>query len=124
ASNQTMRCAAGVLALAVAASACSPKAPPVIVMPAPTPSQRLASADALVRAGCLDCLISAYGEYELLRMVPSATDTATAGAVRSAALIAVRERELGLADGGYGQRERMLLGVAGELPDWLGELME
>src|SRR5437867_1825573 len=98
ASNQTMRCAAGVLALAVAASACSPKAPPVIVMPAPTPSQRLASADALVRAGCLDCLISAYGEYELLRMVPSATDTATAGAVRSAALIAVREREMGLAD--------------------------
>ena len=41
--------------------------------PAPTPAQRLASADALVRAGCLDCLIAAYGEYDLLRTFPAAT---------------------------------------------------
>ena len=105
-------------------SACSPKAPAVVVAPAPTPSQRLASADALVRAGCLDCLISAYGEYQLLRAVPSATDTATAGAVRSAALIAIREREMGLADEGYGQRARMLLAGAANLPNWLATLLD
>ena len=119
-----MRCAAGIIAFAVAASACAPKAPAVVVAPAPTPAQRLASADALVRAGCLDCLISAYGEYELLRGVPSATDTAAAGAVRSAALIAIREREMGLPDEGYGQRARMLLAGAANLPGWLTTLLD
>jgi tetratricopeptide (TPR) repeat protein len=122
--SQSLRRAVGVIFLAVAASACSPKAPAIVVTPAPTPSQRLASADALVRAGCLDCLISAYGEYELLRTVPFATDTATAGAVRSAALIAMREREMGLADEGYSRRARMLLAGAANLPNWLGTLLD
>jgi tetratricopeptide (TPR) repeat protein len=94
------------------------------VAPAPTPAQRLASADALVRAGCLDCLTAAYGEYDLLRTFPAARDAATAGAVRSAALVALRERELGLVDEGYGQRARALLIGAPNLPNWLPMLLD
>jgi tetratricopeptide (TPR) repeat protein len=107
-----------------AASACAPAPrPAVVAAPGPSPSQRLASADALVRAGCLDCLIAAFGEYDLLRTFPAAKDAATAGAVRTAALIALRERELGIADEGYGQRARILLAGA-NLPNWLSTLLD
>src|SRR5712691_2555648 len=104
-SNRSMRrhpCAC--LLLLLTASACAPRRPVVVPPAAPTPAERLASAEALVRAGCLDCLLAAYGEYDLLRAFPFSTDAATAGAVRTAALIARRERELGLADEGYGER--------------------
>jgi tetratricopeptide (TPR) repeat protein len=120
-----MRCAIGVLALVVAASSCSRATQPAaVVTPAPTPAQRLSSADALVRAGCLDCLLAAYGEYDLLRTFPAAKDAATAGAVRSAGLIALRERELGLVDEGYGRRARALLIGAPNLPNWLSTLLD
>ena len=120
-----MRGAAGIVAVALAASACAPATRPASsVGPPPTPAQRLASADALVRAGCLDCLTAAYGEYDLLRGFPQAKDAATAGAVRSAALIALRERELGLVDEGYGQRARALLIGAPNLPNWLPTLLD
>jgi tetratricopeptide (TPR) repeat protein len=99
-----------------AVKAAAPSAPP-------TPAQRLASADRLVDAGCLDCLIQANGEYELLRTIPSAADTGTAGAIRSAALIALRQRELGMTDEGYGQRARLLLGSAREAA-WLRTVLE
>lgn len=113
-----------IVVAAWAASSCaSAPRPAVAVAPAPTPSQRLASADALVRAGCLDCLIAAFDEYDLLRGFPSAKDAATAGAVRTAALIALRERELGIANEGYGQRGRILLAGA-NLPNWLPTLMD
>src|SRR5215218_10163540 len=93
-----------IVAFGLLMAACAPKRPAVSVTPPPpTPAQRLNSADALVRAGCLDCLLAAYGEYDLLRGFPAARDAATAGAVRSAALIAVRQRELGMVDEGYGQ---------------------
>ena len=121
----TVRCAAVIVGVVLAASACSRVTqPPLAVTPAPTPAQRLASADALVRAGCLDCLIAAYGEYDLLRTFPAARDAAAAGAVRSAALIAIRERELGLVDEGYGQRARALLIGAPSLPNWLPTLLD
>jgi tetratricopeptide (TPR) repeat protein len=110
--------------LLVTASACAPKPPAVVVAPAPTPAQRLASADNLVRAGCLDCLIAAYGEYDLLREFPPARDAATAGAARSAALIAVRQRELGMVEEGYGERARALLAAAPNLPNWLPTLLD
>jgi tetratricopeptide (TPR) repeat protein len=120
-----MRCAAAILAVVLGASACSRATRPAVALaPAPTPAQRLASADALVRAGCLDCLIAAYGEYDLLRTFPAARDAATAGAVRSAALVALRERELGLVDEGYGQRARALLIGAPNLPNWLPTLLD
>src|SRR5215510_14720558 len=105
------------------ASACAPKVPAVArTPPAPTPAQRLASADALLRAGCLDCLIDAFGEYELLREFPAARDAATAGAIRAAGLIARRERELGMVDDGYAQRARSLFASGAEVPASLSTL--
>jgi tetratricopeptide (TPR) repeat protein len=113
------------LLLAVASAECArPRPVAAVAPPAPTPAQRLASADELVRAGCLDCLIAAYGEYDLLRSFPAARDAAVAGAVRSAALIALRERELGLVDDGYGERARALLIGAPNLPNWLSTVLD
>jgi hypothetical protein len=59
-----------------------------------------------VKAGCLDCLLNAFREYDALRAIPAAAADATAGVVRSAALIAIRQRELGMVDEGYLQRAR------------------
>ena len=70
-------------------------------MSGPSPSERLAAADALVRAGCFDCLLAAFRDYEALRAVPTLAAAATTGATRTAALLAVRERDLGTEDSGY-----------------------
>jgi tetratricopeptide (TPR) repeat protein len=111
--------------LTMAAAACAKKVPPApVVPPAPTPAQRLASADALLHAGCLDCLVDAFGEYELLREFPAARDAATAGAIRAAGLIARRERELGMVDGGYAQRARSLLSSGASVPASLSTLLD
>src|SRR5262245_29016633 len=78
--------------------------------PAPPPpdlhSARLAAAAAQLRAGCLDCLLNAYREYEALRDIPPAAADATVGQVRAAALVAIRQRELGMVDEGYLQKAR------------------
>lgn len=106
--------AAGVL------PACGPKrvsAP--AATPPPTPAQRLTSADSLVRAGCLDCLIDAFNEYDQLRQYAPVADAATAGAVRAAALVARRERELGLSDDGYARRARALIAAGAAIPSWM-----
>src|SRR5215510_14721606 len=106
-----------VLAITLIVGACARKVPPAPSVPAaPTPALRLASADALLRAGCLDCLVDAFGEYELLPAFPAAKEAATAGAIRAAGLIARRERELGMADGGYTQRARALLSSGAAVP--------
>jgi tetratricopeptide (TPR) repeat protein len=68
----------------------------------------LAAADALVRAGCFDCLADALKQYESIRQVPAVSELATAGAVRAAGLLALRERELGTTDSGYLKRAREL----------------
>src|SRR5439155_18557326 len=68
--------------------------------------------------------VDAFGEYELLREFPSARDAATAGAIRAAGLIARRERELGMADGGYAQRTRSLLSSGASLPASLPTLFD
>ena len=52
----------------------------------------LETANALVRAGCLDCLLEAYRKYDSRRLTPVAA-AATVGAIRAAALIDIRERE-------------------------------
>jgi tetratricopeptide (TPR) repeat protein len=102
------------ISILIALSACSSAKPPAVV-PNPRVPERLAEADRLVRAGCLDCLVAAYGEYDLLRAFPAAKSAATLGAIRVAALIALRERELGIVDDGYGPRARTLLAdVTGE----------
>jgi tetratricopeptide (TPR) repeat protein len=99
--------ARAVVLLALACSACaSPKAVVAPVRPAPSPRARLAAADAQVRAGCFDCLVSAFQEYDSLRSTPSVADEASIGAARSAALLAIRERELGTEDSGYLTRAR------------------
>src|SRR5258708_4071074 len=119
-SNDTMRIAhrfAAVLLLLTAAGCARPP-------PKPTPAQRLASAEALVREGCLDCLIDAFGQYELLRAMPSAAAIGTAGAVRSAALIALRQRELGMTEEGYSQRARSLLLGSPDQPAWLRTVLD
>ena len=88
-------------AVCVVAGACasSPKRPAAV--PGPTPSERIAAADALVRAGCFDCLLAAFREYDALRAVPAVAAAATTSAARTAALLAVRERDLGTEDSGY-----------------------
>jgi tetratricopeptide (TPR) repeat protein len=95
-----------VVGVCVVLAACSPKRP--VVTPGPSPAERLAAAAALVRAGCLDCLAAAFREYDALRSIPAAADAAVAGAARSAALLAIRERDLGTEDTGYLQRAREL----------------
>jgi tetratricopeptide (TPR) repeat protein len=105
------------ICLLVALSACSAKRPAVV--PNPRVPERLADAERLVRAGCLDCLVAAYGEYDLLRAFPAAKNAATLGAIRAAALITIRERELGLVDDGYGQRARTLLADVADQADSL-----
>ena len=92
--------------------------------PRPTPAQRLASADALVREGCLECLIDAFGEYDLLRAFPYARDAATFGAIRAAGLVARRQRELGMIDDGYLQRARSLLATAAAAPAWTATVLD
>jgi tetratricopeptide (TPR) repeat protein len=104
--------------------ACAHRAAPAAAPPARTPAQRLASADALVRDGCLECLLDAFGEYELLRTLSYARDAATIGAVRSAALVARRQRELGMVDEGYLQRARSLLADAANAPAWLQTVLD
>jgi tetratricopeptide (TPR) repeat protein len=108
-SKGSMRTAGLVLVVALSGCARPPLVPVATAPPPPTPAQRLASADALLREGCLDCLVDAFGQFELLRTIPSAAEIGTAGAVRTAALIALRQRELGMTDEGYGQRARSLL---------------
>jgi tetratricopeptide (TPR) repeat protein len=86
-------------ALCVVTGACAPKR--LTVAPGPSPSERIAAADALVRAGCFDCLLAAFRQYDALRTVPAVAAAATTGATRTAALLAVRERDLGTEDSGY-----------------------
>src|SRR5438132_13070044 len=92
--------------------------------PVLSPSARLADADAEVRAGCFDCLVSAFQQYNSLRAVASVADAATIGAARSAALLATRERELGTEDSGYLARAREIAGANAALQQTLGALLD
>jgi tetratricopeptide (TPR) repeat protein len=115
------------LAIAVvgvgAASGCAPKA--VSIQPAgPTPQVRLARADALVNAGCLDCLIDALADYDALAALPGAAEAAAVGASRTAMLIALRERELGLESSGAFARARELVEHSPAAGAALGSLLD
>lgn len=105
-----MKRLASVYAIALALAACAPKAPPT-VSPQERAAQQVGGADALVRAGCDDCLVEALGRYDEARTVPATADIATAGAVRAAMLLAMRERELGFIDSGYMARAHELAGT-------------
>jgi len=107
-------------------SACArtPLKPVAVASPGPTPTERLAVADHLVRAGCLDCLLDAYREYEALRSISSAGQSATLGAIRAAGLIALRQRELGMADEGYIAAAKALSSSTPNLPAWIAGTLD
>jgi hypothetical protein len=79
-----------------------------IPSPGPPPQARLDAAAALVRAGCLDCLLDAVRQYDELWGNPAAGHAALDGEVAAATLAAIRERELGLLDTGLMARAREL----------------
>lgn len=108
------------LAMAVL-TACSARPP--VVQPKISAADRVAAVDAEVRAGCLDCLISAYRHFDELRATPDTADAATAGAIRSAALIALRQRELGMVDEGYLDKARELAKQP-NVPSWLPAILD
>jgi tetratricopeptide (TPR) repeat protein len=93
------------LTVALAIS-CAPKK--VAVDPTIAGRTVLAQADANLRAGCFDCLVEALKQYEATRAIPALAAQATTGAVRAAALLALRERELGTTDSGYLEKAREL----------------
>ena len=123
-SNDVMR-RFGVVAavLATLAAACAPKKP---AAPAPDlgAKARLAAADKNLLAGCLDCMTAAFREYDALRAIPTTAEPATSGAVRAAALIALRERELGMTDDGYLATAREILLTAPNVPTWLVRIVD
>jgi tetratricopeptide (TPR) repeat protein len=108
--------------LLVCLEACAPRPP--AVSPDPTPAIQLAAADGLVRAGCLECLVSAYHAYDTLRSTPAVADEATAGAIRAAALVALRQHELGMVDEGYLTRARDLVSSHSSLPAFLPQVLD
>jgi tetratricopeptide (TPR) repeat protein len=108
----------------VVAAACA-RAPITAVPPVPPPAaQELVVADRLVRQGCLDCLLEAYRTYDSLRGSGIAGAETTAAAVRTAALISLRERELGLVDSGYLIRARELAASLSPASPSLIELLD
>jgi tetratricopeptide (TPR) repeat protein len=110
--------------MAAALTACS-RAPLRPVVPSgPTAVERLAAADRLVRAGCLDCLFEAHREYQALRYIASAGNAATMGAIRTAGLIALRQRELGMVDEGYLAIAKDLIAATPDLPAWIGGVLD
>ena len=100
-SNISMPRSITLFVVCVVASACASAPKRTAVAPGLTPTERMAAADALVRAGCFDCLLAAFREYDALRSVSTVGAVATGGATRTAALLAIRERDLGTEDSGY-----------------------
>ena len=128
-SNRTMRAVTArlhflVVLAALTACARGPLTPAVVVPPGATPTERLAAADRLVRAGCLDCLLNAYREYQSLRSIASAENAATMGAIRTGALIALRQRELGMVDEGYLAAAKELSSGSANLPSWIAGTLD
>src|SRR5580765_2555120 len=102
--------------------ACGPKK--VAIDPAIAGRATLAQADANLRAGCFDCLVDALRQYESTRSIPVLAAEATRGAVRSSALLALRERELGTTDSGYLEKARELAATAPATQQELAPLLE
>ena len=128
-SNRTLRSVTARLSCLVVlavltACARGPLTPAVVVPPGPTPTERLAAADRLVRAGCLDCLLNAYREYQSLRSIASAENAATMGAIRTGALVALRQRELGMVDEGYLAAAKELSSSRANLPAWIAGTLD
>jgi len=112
------------LVIALMSAACAARTHVTPADSRPSPSARLAAADAQVKAGCFDCLLSAFNEYTSLRSIPAVADAASIGAARSAVLLAIRERELGAEDSGYLLRAREIAGSNPRVQQALGLLLD
>ncbi len=103
--NQSLKKIGMMLGATLVAAGCATARPSRPVSTALDVSARLAEADALVRAGCFDCLREAFVKYETLRtlngVASGAVERAKAGSVQAAGLLALRQRELGMTDDGY-----------------------
>jgi tetratricopeptide (TPR) repeat protein len=119
-----MRRACLILVVAVFGGCSSAPPRPPVINPETRAPQRLADADALMRAGCYDCLLQAYRSYDEVRHVASVADAATLGAARAATLLALRERELGTTDSGYVATARGLLNARPGLSPTLSRILE
>jgi tetratricopeptide (TPR) repeat protein len=102
-----MRLLPGVLVVCSCAAAAACTRTPVSAAPAPrSAATRLTDADTLLEAGCLDCLVDAFAAFDALRSNPAVADQASIGAARSATLVALRERDLGMVDSQYLDRAK------------------
>lgn len=121
-----MRTIIAALVVLAGLSACAPKRAVTVpsTPPGPAPTERLAAADRLVRAGCLDCLLDAYREYDALRAIPSAGSAPVLGAIRTAGLIGLRQRELGMVDEGYIATAKALAASTPDLPAWMAGMLD
>src|SRR4051812_46041512 len=129
-SNVSMRSASGrrlaCSVLLVVSTACAKPSVrvPATVPPGPTPTERLAAADRLVRAGCLDFLLDAFREYQSLRSIASAGHAAAMGAIRAGGLIALRQRELGMTEGDHLDAAKQIAASEPDLPRWIAGTLD
>jgi tetratricopeptide (TPR) repeat protein len=101
---------------------CGPKK--VAIDPATAGRVTLSQAEANLHAGCFDCLVEALRQYESGRAIPVLSAEATTGAVRAAALLALRERELGTTDSSYLEKARELAASAPTTQQEVAPLLE
>ena len=110
------------------AAACTRPRPEVVTAPPLDVQPRLDAADALVRAGCFDCLEEALRSYNELRVLPNippaSGEAALIGSVRAELLLDLRQRELGMVDRGYLQRARDTLAPREDLKQTFAPLMD
>ena len=106
------------LALLILVWSCSAAPPPVVPDPMDAVREQLAQAHELTLRGCYRCLIEARDLYEQMARPGFEPDAVAAGLLRTTLLVGMRERELGLPDGGTFERTVALAGlevsVAGE----------
>ena len=92
------------LALLILVWSCSAAPPPVVPDPMDAVQKQLARAREQTLRGCYRCLIVARDLYEEVARQGFKPDTVTAGLLWTTLLIGMRERELGLPDGGTFER--------------------
>ncbi len=90
---------------------CATAPPPVAPDPMDAVRDELAQAHDLTLRGCYRCLLEAQTRYDELARRDLEPDTVTAGLLRTTLLIGMRERELGLPDGGTFDRAVALAGL-------------
>jgi tetratricopeptide (TPR) repeat protein len=95
-----MRPHVSALALLALLTACRPAARPVLVEPAGRPAAGTADADRLFAAGCYECLREALARYEAAG--------AAAATFRTAILLEIRRREIGVLAEDYLARARAI----------------